>query len=157
MHSLKLRLCPVQRTSYRGAQHAQRVVVKRNSCTEDTCNNTQRVVTSNQWPVQTCTTAAVNKWNRMYLHVTMFVRCVYHHCQTGLLYATYMYNYLHQLYVQVYCVLEFAITMMYRSMCATMQACATSVSQHERMHVRALCVSIELLSLVCRPKIIASG
>ena len=29
------------------------VVVKRNTCTED---NTQRVGTSNQWPVQTCTT-----------------------------------------------------------------------------------------------------
>ena len=28
-----------------GAQH---VVVKRNTCTEDTCNNTQRVGTSNQ-------------------------------------------------------------------------------------------------------------
>ena len=32
-------------------QHALRVVVKRNTCTED---NTQRVGTSNQWPVQTC-------------------------------------------------------------------------------------------------------
>ena len=31
--------------------HAQKVVVKRNACTED---NTQRVGTSNQWPVQTC-------------------------------------------------------------------------------------------------------
>ena len=40
------------RTSYMGTQHAQRVVVKRNTCTED---NTQRVGTSNQWPVQSCT------------------------------------------------------------------------------------------------------
>ena len=37
-----------------GTQHAQRVVVKRNTFTED---NTQRVGTSNEWPVQTITTA----------------------------------------------------------------------------------------------------
>ena len=51
-----------------GTQRAQRIVVKRNTCTED---NTQRVGTSNQWPVQTCTTAV--KWNRMHVRVTMFV------------------------------------------------------------------------------------
>ena len=58
-----------------GAQHAQRVVVKRNTCTEDMCKNTHRVGTSNQWPVQTCTTASslINAWNRMHVHVTMFV------------------------------------------------------------------------------------
>ena len=50
-------VCQVCRTSYMGAQHAQRVVVKRNTCTDGTCNNTQRVGTSNQWPVQTCITA----------------------------------------------------------------------------------------------------
>ena len=50
-------LCQVRRTSYMGTRNAQRVVVKRNTCTEDTYNNTQRVGTSNRWPVQTCITA----------------------------------------------------------------------------------------------------
>ena len=47
-------LCQVRRTSYTGTQHAQRVVVKRNTCTEDN-TNTQRVGTSNLWPTGTNT------------------------------------------------------------------------------------------------------
>ena len=79
----------VRRTSCMGTQHAQRVVVKRNTCTEDLCNNTHRVGTSNQWPVQH------NSSYRMHVHVTMYVSvCTMHHYQTGLLYATYMYNHL---------------------------------------------------------------
>ena len=54
-----------------GTQHAQRVVVNRNTCTEDTCNNTQRVGTSDQWPYKHAQ-QQFNKWNRMHVHVTMF-------------------------------------------------------------------------------------
>ena len=35
-----------------GTQNAQRVVVKWNTCRKNTCNNTQQLGTSNQWPVQ---------------------------------------------------------------------------------------------------------
>ena len=100
-----------------GTQHAQRVVVKRNTYRED---NPQRVVTSNQWPVQTCTTAV--KWNEIHVHVTMFVSV-----------CTIISR-------QVYYMPHYAITMMYRSMCTTMQACA-QVSQWEHMHFYVLCVN----------------
>ena len=60
MSSMKDQLC----------QHAQRIVVKRNTCTEDKCNNTQSVGTSSQSPIKTCT---FNKWNRMHVHDTISV------------------------------------------------------------------------------------
>ena len=74
---------------YMGTQHAQRVVVQRNTCTED---NPQRVGTSNQWPVQTCmhSSSLINGINASAC-LNVCERCVYHHYQTGLLYATYMH------------------------------------------------------------------
>ena len=47
-------LFQVRSTRYMGTQPAQNVVVNRSTCTENTW---KRVGTSNQWPVQTCTTA----------------------------------------------------------------------------------------------------
>ena len=114
-----------------GTEHAQRVIVKRYTCTEDTC---KRVGTSNQWPVAQ---QQFNKWNRMHVHVTMFVSvctiitrqvyCMPHACITIW-------------YVQVYCVLECVRICHYDDvqvhMCNNARVC-TSVSQHERMH--AMC------------------
>ena len=77
-----------------GTQHAQRVVVKSNTCTEDTCNNTQRVGTSNQWLYKHAQ-QQFNGWNRMHVDVAMLVSvCSMHHFQTGLLYVTYMHKHL---------------------------------------------------------------
>ena len=51
-----------------GTQPAHRVVVKKNTTTEDTYNNTEEIhregrkfVRKKQWPAQTCITEA--KWN----------------------------------------------------------------------------------------------
>ena len=78
-----------RRTYDMGTQNAQRVAVKRNTCTEDTYNDRQRVGTSvkSQWPVETCTAAV--KWNRMHMHVTMFVSVCINIIRQ---YATYIYN-----------------------------------------------------------------
>ena len=74
------------------------------TCTKSSCqkeylyteDNTQRVGTSISGLYKHAQ-QQFNKWNRMHVHVTMSV-CIYHHYQTGLLYAHY------------------AITIMYRSM-----------------------------------------
>ena len=50
---------------YMGTQHAHRIVVKKNTTTEDICNNTEekhreyrKLGKSNQWPpAQTCTSS----------------------------------------------------------------------------------------------------
>ena len=63
-----------------GTQHAQGVVVKRNTCTEDTCNNTQRVSTAISG-LYKLAQQQFNKWNGMHVHVTMFV--LHHHYQRG--------------------------------------------------------------------------
>ena len=77
----------------------QHIVVKRNTCTEDTCNNTQRVSASNQWPVKHAQ-QQFNKCNRMHVHVamvcTIIIRQVY--CMP--------YTRISIWYVQVYCILE---------------------------------------------------
>ena len=64
-------VCQVRRTSYMGTQHALRVVVKRNTCTDDTCNNAQLVhqISGLYKHAQ----QQFNRWNRMHVHVTMFV------------------------------------------------------------------------------------
>ena len=70
------------------------IVVKRNTCTEDTCNNTQRVSTAISGLYKHAQ-QQFNKWNRPNACACHNVcECVYHHYQTGLLYATYMYNHL---------------------------------------------------------------
>ena len=134
-------LCHVRRTSYVGIQHAQRVVVKGNTCTEDTCMCTiHRVGTSNQGlykhAQQQC-----NKWNKMHLHVTMFVsvctiitRQVYCMTHTYLRVSTVWY-------VQVYCVFGYGRIChcddVQVHVCNNASVC-TSVSQHERMHAHVL-------------------
>ena len=50
-----------------GTQHAQRVVVKRNTCTED---NAQRVGTSISGLYKHAQ-QQFNKWNRMHVHVSV--------------------------------------------------------------------------------------
>ena len=51
-----------------GTQHAQRVVAKRNTCTEDTYNNIQ-----SQYIKSVAYTKMHNSSYRMHVHVTMFV------------------------------------------------------------------------------------
>ena len=48
------------------------VVAKRNTCTEDTCNKSQRVDTSISGMYKHAQQQS-NKWNRMHVYVTMFV------------------------------------------------------------------------------------
>ena len=98
-----------------GTQHAQRVVVKRNTCTEDTCNNTQRAGTQISGLYKHA--QAVNKWNRMHV--------MSHTCITIW-------------YVQVYCVLECVRICHYNDVHVHVRnnaSVCTNVSRHERMHV----------------------
>ena len=64
-----------------GTQHAQRIVVKRITCTEDTCNNTQRVsvhrISGLYKHAQLL--QQFNKWNRLNACACHNVcECVYH-------------------------------------------------------------------------------
>ena len=72
-----------------GNQHAKREIVKRNPCTEDTCNNTQ--YTESRYIKSV---ACTNMHNSSLINgiecmcMLNVCECVYYHYQTGLLYAT---------------------------------------------------------------------
>ena len=121
-----------------GTQHAQRVVVKRNICTED---NTQRVGTSNQWPVQNMhISSLINGIECMCMSQCLCVCTI----SNRLVYCMPHHTCITIWYVQVYCVLECVRICHYDDVqvhvCNNASVC-TSVSQHECMHVHALCVN----------------
>ena len=80
-----------------GTQHAQRVglVVKRNTCTEDRCTIHRESVHQISGLYKHAK-QQFNKWNRMHVHVTMYVSVI-----------------TRQVY---YCMPHYAITMMCKSM-----------------------------------------
>ena len=102
-----------------GTQHAQRVVVKRNTGTEDTCKIHRELVHKISGLYNHAQQCSLIKCMCMSKYLSVCVPSV----STGLLYATLC----HYDDVQVH-------------VCNNASVC-TSVSKHERMHVHALCVS----------------
>ena len=92
-----------------------------------------------------------HKWNRMHVHVTMFVSvCT---ISNRLVYCMPHHTCITIWYVQVYCVLECVRICHYDDVqvhvCNNASVC-TSVSQYERMHVHALCMNCKEIIANCR-------